>query len=302
MADRIDPGIARRQTVGAGVEQRHAGIRIVGRHDAIQRRKGRPTRHQVESPYPLQHQMFAVLANHRDVDLERIDARVLASEIVVGCGDDRTVIAFAGMPFDRFHQGAGMGRGARRPLAVVIGDAGAEIMRPHRHEIRNADAVEVGHVGNLGHADDIEDGGGAADRGGRPDRAFDACAAVLGLPGAKPIFIAARFGAHGHSFSDGRTIIPPLLADRGVAVSPCRPCRRKRRPELPHGNRWPTGLRISDFRTPRTMFNAAFPARRPPRPCRQKTPDAVREPHRTAPWCIRAGAPQRPRSSCPVRR
>jgi hypothetical protein len=30
-------------------------------------------------------------------------------------------------------------------------------MRPHRHEIRNADPVEVGHVGNFGNADGIED-------------------------------------------------------------------------------------------------------------------------------------------------
>jgi hypothetical protein len=51
-----------------------------------------------------------------------------------------------------------MGTGARRSLAVIVGHARPDIVRPHRHEIRNADPVEVGHVGNLGHADDIKDG------------------------------------------------------------------------------------------------------------------------------------------------
>jgi Domain of unknown function DUF108 len=34
----------------------------------------------------------------------------------------------------------------------------------------------------------------------------------------------------------------------------------------------------------------------------QKTPCFVPEPRRTAPWCIRAGARQKPPTSCPVRR
>ena len=48
------------------------------------------------------------------------------------------------------------------------------IVRSHGHEIRNADPVEVGHVGNLGNADSVKYCAGAADRGTRPDGAFDA--------------------------------------------------------------------------------------------------------------------------------
>src|ERR1700716_1762512 len=118
--------------------------------------------------------MFAVFADHRDVNLERVDAGVLAAQIVVGRGDDWSVIPFAGMTFDRLHHGAGIGIGARRSLAVIVGNAGPEIMRSHGHEIRNANPVEVGHVGNLGHADGIEYGARAADRGAWSDGAFDA--------------------------------------------------------------------------------------------------------------------------------
>ena len=57
------------------------------------------------------------------MNLQRVDTRVLASQIVVGRGDDRPVIALAGMTFDRLHQRARIGIGARRSLAVIIGDA-----------------------------------------------------------------------------------------------------------------------------------------------------------------------------------
>jgi hypothetical protein len=83
-------------------------------------------------------------------------------------------IAFAGVTFDRLHHRARIGIGARRSFAVIVGDARPDIVWPHRHEIRNADPVEVGHVGNLGHADDIKDGARAPDRGAGSDGAFDA--------------------------------------------------------------------------------------------------------------------------------
>src|ERR1700733_5276973 len=91
------------------------------------------------------------------MNFQRINACVLAPEVVVRRVDDWTVIAFASMTFDRLHHGARIGIGARRSLAVIVGDAWPAIMRPHRHEIRNADPVEVGHAGNFGNADGIED-------------------------------------------------------------------------------------------------------------------------------------------------
>src|ERR1700688_2862381 len=42
------------------------------------------------------------------MNFQRIDACVLAPEVVVRRVDDRTVIAFAGMTFDRLHHGARM--------------------------------------------------------------------------------------------------------------------------------------------------------------------------------------------------
>src|ERR1700730_13477135 len=100
------------------------------------------------------------------------------------------------MTLDRLHHRAGISIGARGSLAVVVGDARPEIMRLYRHEIRNADAVEVGDVGDPGNAEKTKRGARAADRGARPDRALDAGTAVFRLAGPKPIFIAALVGAH----------------------------------------------------------------------------------------------------------
>src|SRR4051812_18425933 len=105
------------------------------------------------------------------------------------------------MTFDRLHHRARISIGARRSLAIIVGDARGEVVRSHRHEIRNANAVEVGHVGDLGNADEVEHRARAADGGARSDRTFDARTAIFRPPGAQPVFIAARVGAHERPFS-----------------------------------------------------------------------------------------------------
>src|SRR5882757_8077328 len=101
------------------------------------------------------------------------------------------------MTLDRLHHRAGISIGARGSFAVVVGDAGPEIMGSYRDEIRNADAVEAGDIGDTGNTDDIKYSPRPPDRGARPDRAFDAGTGVFRLAGSKPIFIAAGVGAHG---------------------------------------------------------------------------------------------------------
>jgi hypothetical protein len=63
------------------------------------------------------------------MNFQRIDTCVLAPEVVVRRVDDWTIIAFAGMTFDRLHHGARIGIGARRSLAAIVGDAWPAIMR-----------------------------------------------------------------------------------------------------------------------------------------------------------------------------
>ncbi len=100
-------------------------------------------------------------------------------KIVVRRGRDRAVVPFAGVSFDGFHQGARISIGARRSLAIVIGDARPAIMRPHGHEIRDADPVETGHIGNFCDTDDVKHGARAVDRDARPDGTFYTTAAVF---------------------------------------------------------------------------------------------------------------------------
>ena len=100
------------------------------------------------------------------------------------------------MTLDRFHQGTGMRIGARRSLAIIIGDAGPEIVRSHGDEIRDADPVEIRQFGHLRDADDVEDRAGAADRGIWPDRTLDTAAGVLRHVVAEPVLIAVLLIAH----------------------------------------------------------------------------------------------------------
>lgn len=69
-------------------------------------------------------------------------------------------------------------------------------MRPHRHEVWNADPVQIGHICNFGDADGMQHGACTADRDARLDAALDTRRAVLSFLGAEPMLIGVRFGQH----------------------------------------------------------------------------------------------------------
>jgi len=83
MTERIEPGIARRKSIGARIEQRGRGKRMIGTDDAVDGHIGRLARQQIETQRPLQQQVFAVPARHRNVNFERVDTGVLVPEIIV---------------------------------------------------------------------------------------------------------------------------------------------------------------------------------------------------------------------------
>ena len=100
----------------------------------------------------------------RDQEQHLAARRVHELEVVEGDQDGRPL-------GDGLHQRAGMGVISRRAFAVVVGNARTNVARPHRHEIWNADTIEVGDFGHFGNADLGENGVGAADGGARGDRA-----------------------------------------------------------------------------------------------------------------------------------